>query len=57
MELKDCTLEELIQQKEQLEQHIIEHKANNDIFMLELDDKRMSEINRCIKHLNNESSD
>jgi hypothetical protein len=48
MKLKDCTLEQLQQQKEQLEKAMLEQ----DEFMTELNEKRMAEIDRCIKAKN-----
>ena len=46
--LKDCTIKELEQQKEQQELIMKEHKIKNDKYMCLLDIQRMTEINRCI---------
>lgn len=46
MRLSECTLEQLIEQKETLEKVI---RENKDLFMVNINQGRMNEIERCIK--------
>lgn len=49
MLLKDCSIEQLLQQKEQHEKIMEQHVSDNDEIMIPLDKERMAEINRCIE--------